>query len=132
MNKVKINIVKPNPTDKEVFSNILLSLESDDYYQLKIDNKFFGNLYEYAKETSSIAFEFYLFTGRSITKEEAEEAGYTEAQRQGFNAALEYGRKQGGDISFSEDLQGALNRRGLGTKKTNEDGNKVITVTGKK
>jgi len=77
-------------------------------------------------------FEFYLFTGRNVTKEEAKEAGYTEEQRQGFNAALEYGRKQGGDVSFSEDLQGALNRRGLGTKKTKEDGNKVITITGKK
>lgn len=62
MNKVKINIVKPAPTDKDVFSNILLSLENDSSYQLIVDNKFFGNLYKYAKETSSIAFEFYLFT----------------------------------------------------------------------
>lgn len=62
MNKVKINIVKPNTTEREAFSRIFLSLESDNSYQLEIDNTFFGKLYEYAKETSSKAFEFYLFT----------------------------------------------------------------------
>jgi len=62
MNKVKINILKPSATDIGVFAKISLSLEEDSTYILEIDNAFFENLYTYTKETSSIAFEFYLFS----------------------------------------------------------------------
>lgn len=62
MNKVKIDIVKPNATNKGAFSKILLSLEEDSSYRLEIDVTHFERLYKYTKETTSIAFEFYLFT----------------------------------------------------------------------
>lgn len=62
MNKVKINIIKPSATAKNTFAKIFLSLEEDSSYKLEIDNTFFENLFTYTKETSSIAFEFYLFS----------------------------------------------------------------------
>ncbi|WP_303919402.1 Qat anti-phage system QueC-like protein QatC [Draconibacterium sediminis] len=62
MNKVKIDIVKPKATDKGSFANIFLSLEEDSSYRLEIDNTYFENLFRHTKETTSIAFEFYLFT----------------------------------------------------------------------
>ncbi|MGG8495460.1 Qat anti-phage system QueC-like protein QatC [Tenacibaculum sp. TC6] len=62
MNKVNINIVKPSATDKGAFSRIFLSLEDDSSYRLEIDNTYFERLYNYTKEATSIAFEFYLFT----------------------------------------------------------------------
>ena len=62
MNKVKIDIVKPNATSKDTFSKILLSLEEDSSYRLEVDITYFEKLFRYTKETTSIAFEFYLFT----------------------------------------------------------------------
>lgn len=62
MNKVKIDIVKPKATDNSSFADIFLSLEEDSSYRLEIDNTYFENLFRYTKETTSIAFEFYLFT----------------------------------------------------------------------
>ena len=62
MNRVIISIEKPNGSVKDKFSKISLSLANNVSYRLDIDNSFFGNLFEYAKETTSIAFEFYLFT----------------------------------------------------------------------
>lgn len=77
-------------------------------------------------------FEYYLFSGSNLSKEDADEAGYTDEQRAGFNAALAYGRKNKGEVSFSEDLQDGLNKAGFKTKKTKEDGEKVVTVGKKK
>lgn len=62
MNRVILNIAKPNGSEKDEFSKMNLSLANNESYRLDIDNSFFGNLYKYAKETTSIAFEFYLFT----------------------------------------------------------------------
>ena len=62
MNRIKINIQKPCPTKKDEFAEIDLSMEQDNTYKLKVDNTFFYELYGYTRETSSIAFEFYLFS----------------------------------------------------------------------
>lgn len=52
----------PRDTEKGQFSKISLSLADDNTYNLNIDNSYFENLYNYTRETSSIAFEFYLLS----------------------------------------------------------------------
>tara|TARA_R100000541_G_scaffold385_1_gene3266 strand:+ start:11570 stop:11923 length:354 start_codon:yes stop_codon:yes gene_type:complete len=78
------------------------------------------------------AFGYHISTGKNLTKREANEVGFTEEQRASFNAALAYGRKQGGEGSLSEDLQDGLSKRGFGSKKTQEGDSKVVTVKDKK
>lgn len=62
MNKVKIDIIKPSPTDKGAFAKMHLSLVDNNSYSLEVDNAHFERLYSYTNETTSIAFEFYLFS----------------------------------------------------------------------
>jgi|TARA_R110000772_G_scaffold265134_1_gene386248 hypothetical protein len=78
------------------------------------------------------AFKYHISTGKNLTKRDANEVGYTEEQRASFNAALTYGRKQGGKGSLSEDLQDRLSKRGFGSKKTQEGDSKVVTIGDKK
>ena len=61
MNEVIIVYKTPRITEKGQFSKISLSLANDNTCKFEVDNSFFENIYNYTKETTSSAFEFYLF-----------------------------------------------------------------------
>lgn len=61
MNEVIIDYKTPEATEKGQFSKISLSLANDNTCKFEVDNAFFENIHRYTRETSSTAFEFYLF-----------------------------------------------------------------------
>lgn len=62
MNKIIIKYPTLRDTDNGKFAQISMSLENDSTCKLDIDNSYFDNLYLYTRETTTIAFEFYILS----------------------------------------------------------------------